>query len=73
MTVQELIEVLQCFPLDALVYVPSLEDRCDVVLTASPLVHTNLPVGISIPDDVLLLPWTDEEYTRLSKQESKRL
>lgn len=68
MTVKELIIRLQEYPPDAMVYVPSIEFACDTVLAVNPLQHENLPPGISVSDDVVLLPWTREEYERLLAQ-----
>lgn len=62
MTVSELIDRLSQFDGDCMVYVPSSHGRCDIVVNVGPLKHLDLPEGVAIPDDMVLLPWTDEEY-----------
>lgn len=62
MTVKELIIRLQEYPPDVLVYVPCTDGRCDPVHTVCVLKHLNLPAGIAIPDDIVLLPGSDLEH-----------
>lgn len=67
MTVQELIQKLSEFKGYQLVYVPSADGATDTVVSVCELVHLDLPTGIAIPNDVVLLPWTEEEFTRVMK------
>lgn len=65
-TVKEVIAELQKFPQELNVYVPSDDGRVDIAKSIHQLVHLNLPEGIVIPDDVVISPWTDEEFEGLS-------
>lgn len=57
MTVGELIDRLRAFGRDRMVYVPDYTDgTVQLVTQVSDLPHLNVPKGIAIPDDVVLLP-----------------
>lgn len=57
MTVKELIATLQEYIDDErIVYIPTLKGECQPVHEVSELKHVGLPDGISIPNDVVLLP-----------------
>ncbi len=65
MTVGEVIAVLGTYDLDRNVYVPDFRDgTIQIVKQIGEMTHENLPPGISIPPDVYLIPWVDEEETR---------
>ena len=63
MTVAELIRELQHFDAQQMVYVPDTTDATvQLVAKVQAMPHVNVPEGIAIPDDVILLPlsMTDE-------------
>ncbi len=63
MTVKEVIEELFKFDLESNVYVPDTQDgTCQIVKSVNGLVHVNCPEGISIPDDVTITPWSEEQF-----------
>ena len=64
MNVRELITELSRFPGDANVYVPSRKGVTDIVKTVCTLMHLELPVGVAIPDDVVVLPWGPDELDK---------
>ena len=62
MTVQEIRDALALFPPDANVYVPDIRDgTAQIAQSVCPLVHLNGITGVTIPDDVTIVPWTDDE------------
>ena len=67
-TVKEVIEALFEFDLESNVYVPDMNGRAEIAQNVCGLVHTNLPDGITIPNDVTITPWTDEQFNELQNQ-----
>ncbi len=66
MTVAEVIAALSTFEQSANVYVPDIRDgTAQIAKNVNGLVHTECPDGISIPPDVCIIPWTDEEFNDL--------
>lgn len=61
MTKAELIAALEPFPSDMNIYVPSDNGKIDIVKSVGQLVHVNCPEGVSIPDDIYLSPWGEQE------------
>jgi len=69
MTVAEVIEALAAFDQGANVYVPDIRDgTAQIAKNVSGLVHTECPEGVTIPNDVCLIPWTDEEFNELQEE-----
>lgn len=63
MTVRELIAELQTRDQDALVWIPRCEDgKNGLAKYVCRCPHTNLPEGISIPDDIAILPLEMDDY-----------
>lgn len=65
MTVQETIAELQARDSKQTVYVLDQHGMPQILKSVSVLAHTNLPEGIAIPDDIVLTPWSHEEFTSL--------
>lgn len=64
MTVGDLVDLLSEVDRDRTVYVPGLDMKAEPLAMVVDLKHVNLPSemqGISIPDDVALLPQTVED------------
>lgn len=62
MTVAEIMELLKDYPPDRNVYVPDSRDgTAQIVQQVVTLCHLNGIPGVTIPDDVALLPWKDDE------------
>lgn len=70
MTVKEVMEALAAYPPDANVYVPDHDGTSQIAKCVNGLVHTCVPDGIVIPDDVCITPWTDEEFYEKFSEES---
>ena len=64
MTVQEVYDALAQYPPDANVYVPDSRDgTAQIAKLVGPLRHVGEGIpGVRIPDDVYIIPWTDEEF-----------
>lgn len=55
MTVAELIDHLKGFDPSLTVYVPGNDGKAEIVEHVGSMMHTELPEGISIPDDVYIM------------------
>ena len=57
MTVGEVVDILSLVERERLVYVPDKDGKAELVAAIVDLRHCDLPIeGISIPDDIALIP-----------------
>lgn len=61
MTVAEVISQLSTLDHGMNVYVPDFDGTTQIAKQVAQFPHLNTPPGVSIPDDVWILPWVDGE------------
>jgi hypothetical protein len=59
MTIRDVIDALSQYPADMDVYVPDFNQTLQIAKRVESFQHLNTPPGISISDDVWILPWED--------------
>jgi hypothetical protein len=60
-TVGEVIDALMQYDRAMMVYVPDFDGTTQIAKRIESFQHLNTPPGVAIPDDVLILPWLEEE------------